>query len=117
MLSAPVARDGNTIDKLLSDSYDLIGANQFDAARSSLSDASRLIDEGLNAPVIDEESEYEHSLLSEKQFDVIWYESIILMKQGQYRKAKEALLVITQSSSPYAVYAKEILKHMFNSKF
>lgn len=115
MLSAPIARDGNTIDKLLSDSFNLIGANEYDSAQSSLGEARRLINQGLSAPVLDEETEYEHKILMEKQFDVEWYESIIQMRQGHYRKAKSSLLVIAKSSSPYADYAQIILGKMFNS--
>ena len=109
-LVEPVARDGNELDNLLASSYALIGAGEYDAASANLEIARKQIADGLGLPIIDEESEYEHKVLQEKLYDVDWYEAIILMKQGKYRKAKEALRVIATSNSPYADNAKNILE-------
>ena len=109
-LVEPVVRDGNELDKLLSSSYTLIGAGDYDAAVSYLNEARKQIDNGLALPIVDEESEYEHEILLEKLYDVDWYEAIILMRQGKCRKAKEALRNIATSDSPYARNAKNILK-------
>ena len=109
-LVEPVARDGNELDNLLSSSYALIGSGEYEAAMANLSDAKKIIDDGLGLPTVDEESEYEHKVLQEKLHDVDWYEAIILMKQGKYRKAKDALRTIAASESPYAENAKNILE-------
>ena len=106
----PVARDGNELDNLLSSSYALIGSGEYEAAMANLSDAKKIIDDGLGLPTVDEESEYEHKVLQEKLYDVDWYEAIILMKQGKYRKAKDALRTIAASESTYAENAKNILE-------
>lgn len=109
-LVEPVVRDGNELDNLLASSHALIGAGEYDAASANLEKARKQIADGLGLPIIDEESEYEHKVLQEKLYDVDWYEAIILMKQGKYRKAKEALRVIAASDSPYAENAKNILE-------
>ena len=109
-LVEPVTRDGNVIDNLLSSSYALIGSGEYEAAMANLSEAKKIIDDGLSLPTVDEESEYEHKVLQEKRYDVDWYEAIILMKQGKYRKAKDALRTIAASESPYAENAKIILE-------
>lgn len=109
-LVEPVARDGNELDNLLASSYALIGSGEYEAASANLEIARKQIADGLGLPVIDEESEYEHKVLQEKLYDVDWYQAIILMKQGKYRKAKEVLRVIAASDSPYAENAKNILE-------
>lgn len=109
-LAEPVSRDGNELDNLLSSSYALIGSGEYEAALANLSEAKKIIDDGLGLPTVDEESEYEHKVLQEKLYDVDWYEAIILMKQGKYRKAKDALRTIAASESPYAENAKNILE-------
>ena len=108
-LAEPVARDGNELDSLIVTTYSFIGTGEYDAAMSNLSKARQLITDGLAMPIEDEESEYEHKVLREKLYDVDWYEAIILMKQGKYRKAKEVLRAIATSNSPYAENAKIIL--------
>ena len=109
-LVEPVARDGNEVDNLLASSYALIESGEYDAASANLEKARKQIADSLGLPIVDEESEYEHKVLQEKLYDVDWYEAIILMKQGKYRKAKEALRVIATSNSPYADNAKIILE-------
>lgn len=109
-LVEPVARDGNELDNLLASCYALIGSGEYETAMANLCEAKKIIDIGLGLPTVDEESEYEHKILQEKQYDVDWYEAIILMKQGKYRKAKEALRTIAASESPYAENAKKILE-------
>lgn len=115
-LVAPSARDGNSLDSLLALAYSHIGNGQFDVAESALNEANSLIEEGLAAPVVDEETDYEHRLLELKQYDVQWYHALIIMKQGQYRKAKALLKEIARNDGPYASEAKEILDKMFNVK-
>lgn len=109
-LVEPVARDGNELDNLLLSTYAFIGAGEYDSAMANLGKARKQITDGLAMPIADEESEYEHKVLQEKLFDVDWYEAIVLMKKGKYRKAKEALRSIASSDSPYAENAQRILQ-------
>ena len=109
-LVEPVARDGNELDNLLVSCYALIGSGEYEAAAANLIEVRRMIEEGLDLPIVDEESEYEHRVLQEKSYDVDWYEALILMKQGKYRKAKAALRTIAASNSSYAENAKKILE-------
>lgn len=109
-LVEPVARDGNELDNLLASSYALIGSGEYEAASANLEKARKQIADGLGLPILDEESEYEHKVLQEKLYNLDWYEAIILMKQGKYRKAKDALRTIAASDSPYAENAMIILE-------
>lgn len=109
-LVEPVARDGNELDSLLVSSYALIGSGEYEAASANLTEARKIINDGLCLPIVDDESEYEHRILQAKLYDVDWYESLILMRQGNYRKAKAALRTIAASNSPYAENAKIILE-------
>lgn len=110
-LTPPVSRNGNTIDSLLTQAYSQITINEYTAAASALTEARLLIDEGLKAPVTDEESRYRHALLQQHRYDVDWLETITLMKQGRYRKARRLLESIASSPSPYSVKARKILNH------
>ena len=109
-LVEPVARDGNELDSLLLSTYAFIGSGEYDSAMADLGKARKQITDSLAMPIVDEESEYEHKVLQEKLYDVDWYEAIVLMKKGKYRKAKEALRFIASSDSPYAEYAMRILQ-------
>ncbi len=115
-LVVPSARDGNSLDSLMALAYSYIGNGEFDTAESVLNEANSLIDEGLVAPVINEETDYQHKLLGLKKYDTQWYYALIIMKQGQYRKAKAILKEIAQNDGPYASETKEILDKMFNVK-
>lgn len=116
-LIEPVSRDGNTLDNLIISCYSLIEAEEYDAAIAHLNEARRLIVYGFTMPIVDEESDYTHKLLEKKQYEVDWYEAIILMRQGKYRKAQKVLKSVAETSSPYANNAKYIMNQMFNVKF
>lgn len=113
-LIAPSSRDGNSLDSILALSYSQIGAGDYELAEETLTKAKELIDEGLKVPVTDEVTKYEHSLFEIKQYDAEWYETLILMKQGKYKKSKRLLNEIAEGSGPYASYAKDILNQMFH---
>lgn len=108
-LTPPVSRDGNAIDSLLTQAYSQIAINEYAATVSTLAEARLLIDEGLKAPVVDEESRYRHILLQQHRYDVDWLEAITLMKQGRHRKARRLLESIAASASPYSAKARKIL--------
>lgn len=112
-LVAPSARAGNSLDSLMALVYSYIGNGEFDIAENVLNEANTLIDEGLAVPVINEETDYQRTLLEFKKYDTQWYYVLIIMKQGQYRKAKAILKEIAQNEGPYASDAKEILNKLF----
>ena len=112
-LTAPVARDGNELDTMIEDAYDLIGEGDLDKATDAIEKAKATVSARLAEPVETEEDEYEHQVLQQKLYDLEWYEAIILMRQGKVLKAKKALKAISTSDSPYAVVAKDELKRIF----
>ena len=112
-LTAPVARDGNEIDMMIEDAYNLIGIGDLDKAMDAIGKAKEMVLKGLAQPVESEEDEYEHQNLELKAYDLEWYEAIVLMKQGKVIKAKRALETIASSSSPFADAARNELNNTF----
>ena len=115
-LVVPSSRGGDALDSLLALSYSLLGAEQYEAAEDALSKARSNVEAGLLEPIVDEETQYLHDLLESKRYDVEWYQTIAIMKQGKYREAKRILLQISGSQSPYAGEARTVLERMFNIK-
>ena len=113
-LDIPSARDGNSLDSLLTLSYSQIGSEDYDLAEETLDKAKIMIEEGLKVPVTDEVSEYEHSLFEFKLYDAEWYHALIVMRQGKYHKAKSILKEIANGNGPYALGAKQILNTMYH---
>jgi len=113
-LSAPVARDGNNLDTMIEDAYDLIGEGDLDKATDAIEKAKATVSARLAQPVETEEDEYEHQVLQQKQYDLEWYEAIVLMRQGKVLKAKKALEAISTSESPYVEAARNELNTIFN---
>lgn len=112
-LPTPVARDGNELDTMIEDAYNLIGEGEFDNATDAIEKAKATVSERLAQPVETEEDEYEHQVLQQKLYDLEWYEAIILMKQGKVLQAKKALNAISTSDSPYADAARNELSILF----
>lgn len=112
-LSAPVARDGNALDILIEDAYNLIGEGELDKATDAIEKAKATVSERLSQPVETEEDEYEYQVLQQKLYDLEWYEAIVLMRQGKVIKAKKALNAISTSDSPYADAAQNELNSIF----
>lgn len=110
-LTAPVARDGNELDTMIEDAYDLIGIGELDKATDAIEKAKATVSERLVQPVETEEDEYEHQVLQQKLYVLEWYEAIVLMRQGKVIKAKRMLKSIASSSSPYANMAKTCMKN------
>ena len=115
-LSAPVARDGNELDAMIEDVYDLIGEGELDKATDAIEKAKATVSARLAQPVETEEDEYEHQVLQLKKYDLEWYGAIVLMKQGKVIKAKKTLEAIATSSSPYADTARNELNNIFKVK-
>ena len=112
-LTVPVSRDGNELDALIENAYTLIGAGEFDQALVTIGAAKTMVNEALDVPVVSEEDEYEHQVLQQKQYDLEWYEAIVLMRQGKVLKAKKALEAISTSESPYVEAARNELNTIF----
>ena len=112
-LSVPVARDGNELDAMIEDMYDLIGEGELDKATDAIEKAKATVSARLAQSVETEEDEYEHLVLQQKLYDLEWYEAIILMKQGKVLKAKKVLNAISTSDSPYADAARDELNSIF----
>ena len=108
-LAVPIARDGNDLDPIIEKAYNLIGDGELDQAMVVITDAKAKVKEILTQPIETEEDEYEHQVLQLKEYDLEWYEAIIMMKQGKVIKAKRMLKSIASSSSPYANNAKACL--------
>ena len=112
-LTVPVSRDGNELDALIEDAYNLIGKGKLDKAMNTIEKAKATVLERLAEPIETEEDEYEHQVLQQKLYDLEWYEAIVLMRQGKVLKAKKALKAISISDSPYADTARYYLVNMF----
>lgn len=112
-LSAPVARDGNELNAMIEDVYDLIGEGELDKATEAIEKAKATVSERLDQPVETEEDEYKHQVLQLKLYDLEWYEAIVLMRKGKVLKAKKALKAISTSGSPYADAARNELNSIF----
>lgn len=112
-LTVPVSRDGNELDALIEDAYNLIGAREFDHALDIIGNAKAMINETFDKPIDTEEDEYEHQVLQQKLYDLEWYEAIVLMRWGKVIKAKKALEAIANSDCPYADAARKELNTIF----
>lgn len=112
-LSAPIARDGNQIDILIEQAYSQIGNSKWDDAMASIGKVRTLISDSLSDSATTKEEVYEQQILKSKEYELDWYEAIILMKQGKIRKAKRVLESISVSDSPYAENAKDELNKIF----
>ena len=112
-LSTPMARDGNLFDALINQAYSQIGKNEWDDAMSTIAEVRSLITDNLSTNATSEEEAYEQQILSQKNYDIDWYEAIILMKQGKIIKAKRLLEAIAASDSPYAETARKDLDNIF----
>ena len=59
-LAAPVARDGNELNSIMEEAYNLIGAGELDQAIDAIADAKTKAQEALSEPIETEEDEYTH---------------------------------------------------------
>ena len=112
-LSAPIARDGNPLDELMERVYSQIGTGDYESAQLSIDEARSMIEGYIPAESGTEEEEYERLVLQQKLYDLDWYETIILMKQGKILKAKKLLESICDSQSPYKGEAEKVLERVF----
>ena len=109
-LAAPVARDGNELNSIMEEAYNLIGAGELDQAIDAIADAKTKAQEALSEPIETEEDEYTHEVLQQELYDLEWYEAIVLMRKGKLVQARKVLNAIASSDSPYADNAQKELK-------
>lgn len=110
-LSVPVSRDGNELDNMIAGAYNSLGEEDFEAAILTIDKAKAYIENRLAQLTSSEEDQYERTILTEKGYDLAWYEAIIYMKQGKVFKARKALKAIAASDSPYASAADKELRN------
>lgn len=106
---APLTRSDNEINGLLSQAYELIGKNDLAAASSKIDIAEKKIKELLKQNVITEEERYRNEIMIMQKQDIEWYKALILMKEGEIFKSRNALKKIASSDSRYAEQANELL--------
>ena len=110
-LEQPVARGGDQLDAWIAEAYMLLEGEEYEAASAIIEKAKESISLSLAFEVTSEESAYEHEILQMKYYDLEWYETIVLMRQGKVLKARKALKAIASSESPYALTAGTLLKN------
>ena len=115
-LMAPSSRSANEVDSLLAVAYELIGTSKQKEALDVLASTRELLNQEMEIPIVDEETQYNHQMAQMRLYDVDWYEAIATMRQGKNRAAKRLLKDIAASQSPYADKSKQILKEIFNVK-
>lgn len=110
-LSVPVSRGGDDLDAMIENAFNLIGSGELDQALKVIGESKTKALEILAQPIETDEDDYEHQILQQKMYDLEWYETIVMMRQGKVIKANKALKVIASSSSPYAEMAKSFLNN------
>lgn len=109
-LEIPVARDGNQIDILAANAYQMIGDGDYSLARKTIEEARDYIKTELIVEPRTDEEKYRNQDLQMKEYDLDWLDAIILMKQGKVAQARKTLKRIANSESPYLTMAKQILE-------
>ena len=107
---APLTRSDSEVDELLSQAYELIGKNELVSASGKINKAEKMINEMLEYPATTEEELYRKEILTLQKQDIDWHKALILMKEGEIFKSRNALQNIASSDSRYAERAKEILE-------
>ena len=106
---APLTRSDSEIDELLLQAYELIGKNELAAASGKI-DIAEKINELLKQTITTDEERYHKEIMILQKQDIEWYKALILMKEGEIFKSREALKKIASSDSRYADMAKELLE-------
>ena len=112
-LPVPMSRDGNEIDTMIEEAYNLIGSGELNKAIDAIEKAKANVMECLAQPLENKEDEYAPNVLHLKVYELEWYKAIVLMKHGKVAKAKRVLETIASSSSPYAETARNELDNFF----
>ena len=113
-MEIPVARDGNQIDILAANAYKMIGDGDYSLARKTIEEARDYIKTELIVEPRTDEEKYRNQVLQMKEYDLDWYEAILLLKMGKVVKSKLALKKIAYSDNQYASIARQVLDSLDN---
>lgn len=109
-ITAPSSRSDNRLDSLMFSIYTQIGEGNYSLAKANIEEAELMITSMKEAEYVsDEEQKYFDDILSIKNQEIDWYDAVLKMKQGKYRKAKKELKKIANGNGIYSEKAKKIL--------
>lgn len=109
-ITAPSSRSDNRLDSLMFSIYRQIGEENYSLAKTNIEEAELIITSMKETEYVsDEEQKYYDDILSIKKQEIDWYDAVLKMKQGKYRKAKKELKKIANGNGIYSEKAKEIL--------
>lgn len=109
-ITAPSSRSDNRLDSLMFSIYRQIGEENYSLAETNIEEAELIITSMKETEYISAEvQKYYDDILSIKKQEIDWYDAVLKMKQGKYRKAKKELKKIANGNGIYSVKAKEIL--------
>ena len=109
-ITAPSSRSDNRLDSLMFSIYRQIGEENYSLAETNIEEAELMITSMKETEYIsDEEQKYYDDILSIKKQEIDWYDAVLKMKQGKYRKAKKELKKIANGNGIYSEKAKKIL--------
>ena len=110
-ITAPSSRSDNRLDSLMFSIYRQIGEENYYLAETNIEEAELIITSMKETEYVsDEEQKYYDDILSIKKQEIDWYDAVLKMKQGKYRKAKKELKKIANGNGIYSEKAKEILR-------
>lgn len=110
-ITAPSSRSDNRLDSLMFSIYRQIGEENYSLAETNIEEAELIITSMKETEYVsDEEQKYYDDILSIKKQEIDWYDAVLKMKQGKYRKAKKELKKIANGNGIYSEKAKEILR-------
>lgn len=109
-ITAPSSRSDNRLDSLMFSIYRQIGEENYSLAETNIEEAELIITSMKETEYVsDEEQKYYDDILSIKKQEIDWYDAVLKMKQGKYRKAKKELKKIANGNGIYSEKAKKIL--------
>lgn len=109
-ITAPSSRSDNRLDSLMFSIYRQIGEENYSLAETNIEETELIITSMKETEYIsDEEQKYYDDILSIKKQEIDWYDAVLKMKQGKYRKAKKELKKIANGNGIYSEKAKKIL--------
>lgn len=109
-ITAPSSRSDNRLDSLMFSIYRQIGEENYSLAETNIEEAELIITSMKETEYVSAEvQKYYDDILSIKKQEIDWYDAVLKMKQGKYRKAKKELKKIANGNGIYSEKAEEIL--------
>lgn len=109
-ITAPSSRSDNRLDSLMFSIYRQIGEENYSLAETNIEEAELIITSMKETEYDSAEvQKYYDDILSIKKQEIDWYDAVLKMKQGKYRKAKKELKKIANGNGIYSEKAKKIL--------